>query len=484
MEETDHLRLPYLIAAQAQKHVTHNEALRTLDALVHLSVVDRDLAAPPALPAAGDRYLVGIGASGAWSGHDGDIAAFQDGAWMFHTPRQGWVVWVADEASALVFDGAGWVAIGGGGGGSGGVNPTPLVGVNATADTVNRLSVAAQATLFSHDGDDHRLKINKATAGDTAAVLFQAGFSGRAEIGLTGDDDFHFKVSPDGTAFHEAIVIDKDTGEVSFPNTALGGGGGGTNPNLLINGDFQINQREFGGGALAAGAYGFDRWKAGTGGSSVSVSGFVATLEGPLEQVVEPAVWGLEAFASAQVTVSVQNAADDLTVTFGSASGTIAAGSGQRSVTLTLGAGDTGNLTLEVKKQSGSGSTTFERIKLEPGAAATPWQARDAFDELMKAQRYYYRWGYENGDPGTGFRMFGAGTANVYEGLTFRHPAAMRAVPTMGINGTWFTAGVNIAPAISDISTQSANFFFRCSGGGYDVFPNSSDDYIWADAEL
>jgi hypothetical protein len=49
-DATTHLLLPYILAAQAQKHVTHNEALRILDGLVHLSVLDRDLAAPPRAP--------------------------------------------------------------------------------------------------------------------------------------------------------------------------------------------------------------------------------------------------------------------------------------------------------------------------------------------------------------------------------------------------------------------------------------------------
>jgi hypothetical protein len=47
--------------------------------------------------------------------------------------------------------------------------------------------------------------------------LFQNGFSGRAEIGLAGDDDFHFKVSPDGSAWFDSIKIERATGRVSFP---------------------------------------------------------------------------------------------------------------------------------------------------------------------------------------------------------------------------------------------------------------------------
>ena len=40
--------------------------------------------------------------------------------------------------------------------------------------------------------------MNKETAADVLSLLLQTGFSGRAEIGLIGDDDLLFKVSPDG----------------------------------------------------------------------------------------------------------------------------------------------------------------------------------------------------------------------------------------------------------------------------------------------
>ena len=112
------------------------------------------------------------------------------------------------------------------GGGSTSLNPATgdLVGINTTADTTNRLSLNAPASLFNHDGTDHQLKINKNAAANNSSVLFQTGFSGRAELGLTGDDDFHMKVSPDGTTFHEGIVIDKDTGACTFPNTTLSDG--------------------------------------------------------------------------------------------------------------------------------------------------------------------------------------------------------------------------------------------------------------------
>ena len=113
VDQTDNLQLPYIFAAQAQKHVTHNEAIRSLDAIVQLSVADRDLATPPPAPADGDRYIVGAGATDAWSGQDLNIAAWQDGAWAFYPPKPGWVAWLADDGELVVWDGAGWVAPGG-----------------------------------------------------------------------------------------------------------------------------------------------------------------------------------------------------------------------------------------------------------------------------------------------------------------------------------------------------------------------------------
>ena len=64
MDTTENLNLPYILPAQAQKHVTHNEAIRALDALLHLAVLSRSATAPPASPVAGVRYIVPSGATG------------------------------------------------------------------------------------------------------------------------------------------------------------------------------------------------------------------------------------------------------------------------------------------------------------------------------------------------------------------------------------------------------------------------------------
>lgn len=101
-EISENLQLPYIMPSQAQKHVTHNEAIRALDALIQLSVLDRDRTIPPAHPSAGDRHIVAAGASHDWEGQTGHVAAFQDGAWMFYRPMEGWLAWVEAEAKLLI----------------------------------------------------------------------------------------------------------------------------------------------------------------------------------------------------------------------------------------------------------------------------------------------------------------------------------------------------------------------------------------------
>ncbi len=111
-DTSTHLGLPYLLAAQAQKHVTHNEALRLLDAMVQLAVLDRTRTTPPVSPSDGDRHLVASGATGLWAGWDLNVAFWVDGVWMRLVPRQGWLVWIAAEQVFVVWNGSAWDPVG------------------------------------------------------------------------------------------------------------------------------------------------------------------------------------------------------------------------------------------------------------------------------------------------------------------------------------------------------------------------------------
>lgn len=205
---TTRLALPILQPSQAQKHVTHNEALRLLDALVQPVALALG-PTPPAAPNEGEMHLVGLGATGAWAGKGGAIAIWTDTVWQFHMPAEGWRVHLLSSGAEAVWSGTEWLS----------PRALPLeaarLGIAAEADDTNRLSVSAAATLLNHAGSDHRLKINKNTADATASLLFQSAFSGRAEMGLAGRDDFSVKVSADGAAWTEALRVAGATGTVS-----------------------------------------------------------------------------------------------------------------------------------------------------------------------------------------------------------------------------------------------------------------------------
>lgn len=108
---TPNLALPYLAAAQAQKHVTVNEAFDALDGLVQLSVISIALTAPPGSPTEGDRYIVASGATGAWSGWDSSVAQFSGGAWLRLIPQTGWLAWNAASGQFLVWTGSAWTGL-------------------------------------------------------------------------------------------------------------------------------------------------------------------------------------------------------------------------------------------------------------------------------------------------------------------------------------------------------------------------------------
>jgi hypothetical protein len=369
MSQSTNLALPYLGASQSQKHVTVNEGLRFLDVLVQIAVKSAALSAPPGAPGDGQRWIIGPAPTGLWAGRATQIAAWQDGAWVFYAPKDGWLAWNEATLNSLVFSAGAWVSLigallaagvadtafmltddadptkkatfelagittgttrtftlpnttselailagtqtfngnktfsgtltasgtvtvsaaaatigtatttatyglgtgatttgitktvnlgtGGASGsttvvnigpvaaGAGGTtvvntptvtfaNAVTQVGMpqanltaqllglgGATADSYNRLSINAPAMLFNNAGAGIEATVNKAAPANDAAFAFKTGFSARALIGLLGSDNFGFKVSPDGSAFYDAITIDRTNGQVELPQPTI-----------------------------------------------------------------------------------------------------------------------------------------------------------------------------------------------------------------------------------------------------------------------
>lgn len=220
MSETTRLKMPFIMAAQAQKHVTHNEALLAADAMVQLSVETRGLVKPPAVPDEGARYLVAASPGGAFLGQAGRIAAYDEGAWRFHAPREGWRCWVADEARLIVHSDGAWRPLGVAEAGAGTPTRFDGLGIGTPPDETNKLAVKADAALFTHDdvtpgSGNMRITLNKSTAARDAGLVFQTGFSSRALLGTFGSDTFTLKISPDGSVFSPVLSADP-TGKVAL----------------------------------------------------------------------------------------------------------------------------------------------------------------------------------------------------------------------------------------------------------------------------
>lgn len=106
MPDTARYGLHLLQAGQAQKEVTHNEALARVDALLHLVVDSRRQTTRVGVE--GAAWIVAPGATGDWLNHAGQIAAFDASGWSFVAPRDGCIAFVRDEAVFIHYHGGSW----------------------------------------------------------------------------------------------------------------------------------------------------------------------------------------------------------------------------------------------------------------------------------------------------------------------------------------------------------------------------------------
>lgn len=108
MSGTGRWALPLLEAGQAQKELTHNEALATLDLLTQASVAAVGADAPPANPALGQCWIVGPSPTGAWTGQARALAGWTGGGWRFAAAREGAAVWSEADGCPATYSGGQW----------------------------------------------------------------------------------------------------------------------------------------------------------------------------------------------------------------------------------------------------------------------------------------------------------------------------------------------------------------------------------------
>jgi hypothetical protein len=257
MSESPNLGLPFIEAAQAQKHVTHNEAISVLDAVVQASVSDVNAIAPPLTPANGSRVIVASSATGVFAERAAQIACFDAGAWRFISPHVGWLVWSTPDEMLFVFTSDGWVKFTDA---LDAIENLDRLGVGTGADAVNPLSVRAAGALFTAryaaDGGDGtlRLTLNKETAAGTVSHIYQTNWSGRAETGLIGNDLWSVRRSSDGATWTTPLIV--DTSQVRVIDGSAG------NPGIAFMSAATTGFARLADGSLCAAVGGVELWRA------------------------------------------------------------------------------------------------------------------------------------------------------------------------------------------------------------------------------
>ncbi|MFC7378519.1 DUF2793 domain-containing protein [Brevundimonas sp. GCM10030266] len=280
-DQSARLGLPYLAAGQLQKHVTLNEALTRLDALVQTTVVSRSIVVEPGDAPEGALYILPEDASGeAWTAFaPGDLVRADISGWIPVAAPQGALAWIDDEAVFVVRGAGGWSLLGAH---LGAVGPLGRLGLGTEANAENpfaaKLNKALWTALEAADGGDGdlRLTLNKEATADVLSILFQSGYVGRAELGLVGGDDLTLKVSADGATWRTAFSVDRNSGRVSFA------GGAGRRETTMVAATAAWSPPAWtrtveavvvgGGGGGGAGAFGASGARYGGGGGGGGVS--------------------------------------------------------------------------------------------------------------------------------------------------------------------------------------------------------------------
>lgn len=93
---------------QAQKELSHNEALVVVDMLMQACAIAMGINSPPTIPQIGQSWIVGTAPTDDWAEKAGYLAGWSDAGWRFVQPFEGMTVWVAREALYARFSAGNW----------------------------------------------------------------------------------------------------------------------------------------------------------------------------------------------------------------------------------------------------------------------------------------------------------------------------------------------------------------------------------------
>lgn len=160
MSDSVNFVMPFISVGQSQKEITHNEALAMIDILLR-GAVDSIETAPPGSPADGKTVLVASsGATGAFAGHENEIAYYLAGAlmWQFIAPAEGQPLRVLSDEVDYRWGGTDWIMVAG----VTTYTPTSVAVTNVAVTADYLLLVTLNGNLVSVAG---KVKVDPTAAG-------------------------------------------------------------------------------------------------------------------------------------------------------------------------------------------------------------------------------------------------------------------------------------------------------------------------------
>lgn len=223
-----------------------------------------------------------------------------------------------------------------------------------------------------------------------------------------------------------------------------------SNPNLLINPDFKINQR--GSVNYAKNGYTVDRWKITNGIVKPQSNGIIVTLnnEGLLTQSFENALSG-----TYTATIKVTSITGDCVLSIGSHSLQLNK-AGTFSITENGSIAD-----ISLRKTTGTCTIAIEWIKLEQGSVATHFVEPNKAEELLKCQRYYEKMEVLLGRlvVNTSQNFSTSHKSKFYRVLNGSYRAEKRTTPTISIKGSLTnTSNGTLGVSASDFKSDAKSF--------------------------
>lgn len=220
-----------------------------LGATAQISVENKILTAPPVTLVDGNRYIIAAGATGAWSGKDGQLAFAVDGSYQYYTLKSGWLVHDRSDNTVKVWNGTAFVepsaaAIAAAVAAEAVIRAAADTALDGRVDTLEATAISLDSRLDTLEGESNQAGVQFKDEGSnlgTSGTVTTVDFTG---AGVTASRDGTVLTvdvaGGGGSGVVETIVAGTnitvdDTDPANPIISASGGGGGVTSGDITIS---------------------------------------------------------------------------------------------------------------------------------------------------------------------------------------------------------------------------------------------------------